>query len=210
MRNAVAALLGAVLLLPSAAVAQERALTLPEALDIARARAAGVIAASGRVEEARARLLPAGRRLRENPVVELGGGRRQAEETFTDYEIALSQGFEPAARRGARAAGARAAVEAAEAGLEDVRRVYLGEVAAGYFRAVAARERVRLASAAVGLTGDLLKTIERRHEMGEIKAIDLNRSRIAAARARSEQGAAEGERLGADGELRALLGLDPG
>lgn len=215
MRSALAALLGAVLmvpslLFPSPSAAQESPLTLQEALGLARARAARVIAATGRVEEARARLFPAARRFRDNPVVELGGGRRQAGKTFTDYEMAVSQGFEPAARRRARIAGAQAAVEAAEAGLEDTRRVYLGEAVAAFFRTVAAQERSRLAAATVGLTGDLLKTIERRHEMGEITALDLNRARIAAARAQAEHSAAEGERLGGAGDLRALLGLDPG
>jgi outer membrane protein, heavy metal efflux system len=215
MKPVFAALLGAVLIVPSVSFpsllhAQESPLTLQDALSIARARAAQVLAATGRVEEARARLFPAGRRFRDNPVVELGGGRRQAERTFTDYELAVSQGFEPGARRRARVAGAQAAVEAAEAGLEDTRRVYLGEAVSAFFRTVAAQERSRLSAETVRLTADLLKTIERRYEMGEITALDLNRARIAAARAQAEQSAAEGERLGRTGDLRALLGLDPG
>ena len=215
MRPVFAALLGAVLivpsvLFPSVSFAQESPLTLQDALGIARARAAQVIAATGRVVEARARLFPAARRFRDNPVVEIGGGRRQADKTFTDYELAVSQGFEPSARRRARVAGAQAAVEAAEAELEDMRRVYLGEAVAAFFRTVAALERSRLSAESVRLTGDLLKTIERRYEMGEITALDLNRARIAAARAQAEQSAAEGERLGLAGDLRALLGLDPG
>jgi len=210
MKPVFAALLGAALVVPSVLFAQEGPLTLQEALGIARARAAQVLAATGRVEEARARLFPAAQRFRDNPVVEIGGGRRQAEKTFTDYELAVSQGFEPAARRRARVAGAQAAVEAAEAGLEDTRRLYLGEAVAAFFRTVAAQERSRLSAETVSLTGDLLKTIERRYEMGEITALDLNRARIAAARAQAEQSAAEGERLGRAGDLRALLGLDPG
>ncbi len=210
MRHVLAASLGAALLLPGPARPQERSLSLQEALELARTRAAAVIAATGRVEEARARLFPAARRLRENPVVEVEGGRRRAEETFTDYAVALSQGFEPASRRRARLAGAEAAVEIARAELDDTRRLYLGEVARAFFRAAAAVERLRIARLAAEVGDDLLATIERRAEMGETTALELNRARTAAARARAEREAAEAERLGAGGALRALLGLEPG
>ncbi len=207
MKHVLAVCAAAFLLVPGA-VAQGRPLPLAEALDIARARAARVIAAVGRVEEARARLLPASRRLRENPVVEWGGGRRQAEKTFTDYEVAVSQGFEPAAHRRARVAGAEATLEVAQAELDETRRVYLGEVAAAFLQAVAAGERLVLAAQEGELAGRLLATTERRYELGEATALDLNRARIAAARARAGQRVAEGDRLGALGELRAFLGLD--
>jgi cobalt-zinc-cadmium efflux system outer membrane protein len=183
-------------------------LTLEEALDLARARAARVIAAAGRVEEARARLAPASRRLRENPVLELSGGHRKAEESFTDYGVSASQGFEPSALRRARIAGAEAAVDMARAELEDTRRLYLGEVAAAFARALAAEERLRISSEARRLADDLLATIERRFRMGEATALAINRARTAAARARAGQGAAEGERLGTVGGLRALLGME--
>ncbi len=192
------------------ASAQESPLTLPDALGRARDRAAVVIQAAGRVDEARSRLLPAGRRFRENPAVELGAGRRQADTAYTDFEVAVSQAFEPAARRRMRLAGAGAAVATAEAELADVRRLYLGEVAAAFERTLAAQERLRLATQAETLATDLLTTAERRSEMGELTALELNRVRTAAARARAERSAAEGERLGAGGALRALLGMETG
>ncbi|HVF61520.1 MAG TPA: TolC family protein [Thermoanaerobaculia bacterium] len=208
MRHVLAASLGAALLLPGPARPQERSLSLQEALELARTRAAAVIAATGRVEEARARLFPAARRLRENPVVEVEGGRRRAEETFTDYAVALSQGFEPASRRRARIAGAEAAVETARAELDDTRRLYLGEVARAFFHAAAAVERLRIARLAAEVGDDLLATIERRAEMGETTALELNRARTSAARARAEREAAAADRLAAGG-LGALLGLGP-
>lgn len=210
MRSALTAWLGAALLFPALALPQEAPLSLPDALGLAGERAAAVIAATGRVEEARAHLLPAARRFRENPVVELTGGRRQAGETYADLEVAVSQGFEPASRRRARAAGAGATLEVAQAELADVRRVYLGEVNAAFQRTLAAQERLRLAARAEGLAGDLLATAERRYQMGETTALELNRVRIAAARMRAERSAAEGERLAAGGGLRALLGMEPG
>ncbi|MEO6196305.1 MAG: TolC family protein [Thermoanaerobaculia bacterium] len=210
MRSTVTAWFGVALLFPGISLSQRIPLSLPDALGLARERAAAVVAATGRVEEARARLLPAARRFRENPVVELTGGRRQAGETYTDLEVAVSQGFEPAARRRARAAGAGAALEVAEAELADVRRVYLGEVSAAFQRTLAAQERLRLGAQAEKLAGGLLATAERRYQMGETTALELNRVRIAAARVRAERSAAEGERLAAGGGLRALLGMGPG
>jgi outer membrane protein, heavy metal efflux system len=207
MRQAAVASLAAALVFPGLCLAQSGSLTMSEALRLARERAATVLEAGGRVEEARARLMPASLRWRENPVVEVTGGRRHDMRSFFDYEVSVSQAFEPEVRRRARIAGAEAALAAAEAELGEVRRVYLGEVAAAFQRALVAQERLRLTEEASRISGELLATIERRYGMGEITALELNRARTAAARARAEMGAAEGERIGASGELRALLGL---
>ena len=133
------------LLLPLAANSQERqgsALSLDEALARARAAGASVALAEGRVEEARARRARAGRWLRDQPVVEaVAGPRRRDGERSTDLEIGLAQDVEPAARRQARLAGAEAAVARAESELAEARRLLLGEVAAAFVRALAARER---------------------------------------------------------------------
>ncbi|MEA2605029.1 MAG: outer membrane protein heavy metal efflux system [Acidobacteriota bacterium] len=210
MRQAAAASLAAVLLFPGLCLSQStqpESLTISDALRLARERAATILEAGGRVEEARARLLPAALRWRENPVLEVGGGRRHDVGSFFDYEVSVSQAFEPEIRRRARIAGAEAALAAAEAELGEVRRIYLSEVAAAFQRALAAQERLLLTAEASRLSGELLATIERRYGMGEITALELNRARTAAARARAELRAAEGEGIGASGELRALLGL---
>ena len=207
MRRIGAAWLAAACVFPCLCLGQTEPLSLPDALRLARERAATVLEAGGRVEEARARLMPAALRWRENPVVEVVGGRRHDVESFFDYEVSVSQALEPEARRRARIAGAEASVAAAEAELGQVRRIYLGEVAATFQRALVAQERLRLTAEASRLSGELLATIERRYGMGEITALELNRARTAAARARAEMGAAEGEEIGAAGELRALLGL---
>jgi outer membrane protein, heavy metal efflux system len=196
--------------LASCCLAQEQALTFDRALELARARATRVAAETGRAEEMRALLGPAARRLREDPVVELETGRRRADRSFADFEVVASQGLEPEALRRARLASAEAALATAESELADARRLYLGEVAATFLRALAAQERLRSSEEAAQLARDLLATVERRYRMGELTALDLNRARTAAARALAEREAAEGERLGASGELRALLGLAPG
>jgi outer membrane protein, heavy metal efflux system len=210
MRHVGAASLAVALVFPGLCLGQSESLTMSEALRLARERAATVLEAGGRVEEARARLLPASLRWRENPVVEVGGGRRHDVRSFFDYEVSVSQAFEPEIRRRARIAGAEAGLAAAEAELGEVRRIYLGEIAAAFQRTLAAQERLRLTAEASRLSAELLATIERRYGMGEITALELNRARTAAARTRAELSAAEGEGIGASGDLRALLGLPAG
>ncbi len=209
MRHVLAASVGAALLLPGGAAAQGRTPGLDEALELARARAARVLAAAGSLEEARARLLDAGRRLREDPVVELGAGRRRAEADFDDYQVEVSQGLEPAGRRRARVAAAGASLEVASAELDDARRLYLGEVATAFFRAAAAAERREITAAAARLAEELRRTLERRLEMGEATALAANRARTAAAHARAEAENAAAEDAAAGGALGALLGLVP-
>jgi cobalt-zinc-cadmium efflux system outer membrane protein len=210
MGQAAAAAFAALLAFPVFSWAPPTPLTLAEALRLARERASTILEAGSRVEEARARLVPASLRWRENPVLEVGGGRRHDVRSFFDYSVSVSQAIEPEARRLARGAGAEAALAAAEAELKDMRRIYLGEVATSFERALAAQERLRLTAEASQLSQDLLMTIERRYSLGEITALDLNRARIAAARARAERSAADGERTNASGELRAMLGLPAG
>lgn len=191
-------------------VGQERALTLDEALSLARERGASVLRAAGRVEEARAREAQAGRRFQENPVVEMNGGYRRAEEDFVDFEAAVSQGLDPSRRRSARVAGARAAVDRAESEVEEARRLLLRDVRAAFVRSLAAHERIALLARSRQTADELLASTERRSEAGEATDLELNRARTVAARARSEQGAAEAEATALQAELKALLGLAPG
>lgn len=211
MRHRFAWPLAALLLLPAAGAAQERVLTLEEALSLARQRGVSAILARGRVEEARIRGLRAGRRFQENPVVEIGGGPRRAEEDdFFDYEVGVSQGFEPGARRTARVAGAEAAVERTQAELAEAERQLLREAGEAFLRAVAAEDRRAFLAHSRQAAEGLLAGTERRYEAGEATAIELNRSRIAAAAARAEERAAEAMRAAALAGLQALLGIPPG
>src|SRR3954469_25460722 len=105
-----------------------RVLTLEEAMALARERGRTVILARGRIEEARARQAQAGRRFQENPVLEGDGGYRRGDEGFFDFAAVVTQGLYARGRRSARVAGARAAVDRAEAELAEARRLLLREV----------------------------------------------------------------------------------
>src|SRR5687767_10965982 len=124
--------------------AQERVLTIDEALAIAREQAPGIMLARGRIEEARARQTQAGRRFQENPALEVNGGYRRAEDDHLDFEAAISQGLYGRERRAANIAGAQAALERAEAELDEARRVLLREVWTTFVRASVAGDRVAL------------------------------------------------------------------
>jgi outer membrane protein, heavy metal efflux system len=189
---------------------QERALTIDEALALAREQAASVVLAKGRIEEARARQAQAGRRFQENPALEVNGGYRRAEDDHLDFEAALSQGLYDRNRRAARVAGAQAAVERAEAELDDARRLLLRDVWTTFFRGLNAMDRVELLTRVRQAADELLGATERRYKAGEGTALELNRARVAAASARAEQSGAQAEASSVLAELKALLGLPPG
>jgi outer membrane protein, heavy metal efflux system len=189
---------------------QERVLTIDEALALARERAAEVALARGRVEEARARQAQAGRRFQENPELEVNGGYRRAGDGFFDFEAAVRQDLYAGSRRDARLAGTRAALDRAEAGLAEARRLLLRDAWTAFTRAVTANDRVALVARSRQAADELLAATGRRYEAGEATALELNRARVAAASARAEQGTAEAEGSAALGELKALLGLPPG
>lgn len=185
-------------------------MTIDEALALARERAASSVLAQGRIEEARARQAQAGRRFQENPTAEINGGYRRAEEDFLDFEAAVTQDLDAGRKRAARLAAAQAGLDRAEADRAEALRVLLRDVWTTFGRALAAGERASFLTRSRQAADELLATTERQFEAGEATALELNRSRVAAASARAEQGAAEAEGHAALAELKALLGLRPG
>lgn len=187
-----------------------RVLTFDEALSLARERGADVALAQGRVEEARARQARAGRRFQENPALEVNGGYRRAEDGFFDFEAAVSQDLDDGRRRDARLAGTKAALDRAEAELEEARRRLVRDVGTAFLRVVGARDRAALLARSREAADGLRAAFERRYEAGEATALELNRARTAAASARAEQSGAEAEESAALAELQGLLGLPAG
>lgn len=185
-------------------------MTLDEALALARERGAEVVLARGRVEEARARQARAGRRFQENPVLEVDGGYRRAEEDFLDFEAAVSQGLYGGRRRAARFAGAEAALDRAQAEMDDARRLLLRDVRAAFVRALGSGDRAALLARSRQAADQLLAATERRYEAGEATALEINRARTTAASARAAEAAAAAETGDALAELKGLLGLPAG
>jgi outer membrane protein, heavy metal efflux system len=195
------------------ATAQQGTWTLEEALARARETGADVALARGRLEEARVREARAGRRFQENPVLELDAGHRRAhsgDRDFFDFDAAVTQNLEAGGLRAARRAGAQAAVERAQAELDEAGRRLAGQVAAAFLRALEARDRAALLARSRQAADELLAATERRYQAGEATALEFNRSRATAAGARAAESAALAAGREASGELEALLGLPPG
>lgn len=198
----------AFLLLPAPTLAQVNSLTLPQALEIARRRAPTILAARDRIEEARGRLLGAKVLLRENPVLNFSAGpRRLPESTVTDFEIGASQSFELGGRRRSRITSAQADVERESASSDNTTRELLRDVAVAFWRTVAAADRLRLATSADANAADLMRSTQRRHELGDIAILDVNIARNAAAKTRLELRSAEADQAAALGDLRIFLGI---
>jgi cobalt-zinc-cadmium efflux system outer membrane protein len=198
-------LVAAACLGPRAAAGQDGVLTLESALERARTHSLPVVSARHKVEEARARLRGA-RALRDNPVVEGALGLRDDEQP-NDYALGLSQTLELGGRRGARTRAAQAALEREAALASDTGTRTLREVAFVFLRALAARERLRLARSAEADAESVQRIAERRHAVGDVARLDVNLAVGALARARSAAAAAAATEALALGELRVLLAL---
>lgn len=186
-------------------------LTLPEVLALARERAPRIINARLAIDETRARLIGATRRVQSNPEVSAGlGNRREAEGPSTDIEIGLSQQFEPGARRSARIAGADAAIAATTAEADEVTRLALRASATAYYHVLHADARLGLLASAQELASGVYAVADRRFEAGDIAVLDVNIARASLARVRAERRAAEAERAAAIGALKHLLALEGG
>ncbi len=191
-----------------AAAGQEVVLTLESALERARTHSLAVVSARHKVEEARARLRGA-RAIRDNPVVGGAVGWREDDQP-NDYELGLSQTLELGGRRGARTRAAQAALDQELALASDTATRTQREVAFAFLRALAARERLKLARAAEADAESTQRIAERRHAAGDVARLDLNLAAGSLARARSAAAAAAATQALALGELRVLLALPAG
>jgi cobalt-zinc-cadmium efflux system outer membrane protein len=203
-----AALGTAVLLFASpVATTADEVLTLESVVASARTHAPAILSARARIEEARARVRGASL-LRDNPTVDGAIGRRD-DDLPANLDAGLSQTFELGGKRGARVAGARAALAREVALSDDTARRVVRQVAVVFFSAVEATERLRLARATEANAAEIARIAQRRHEQGDIAVLEVNVAESALARARAEGHAADAARASAVGDLRVLLGLDP-
>lgn len=187
----------------------QQALTLDEALARARLRGPQIVAAQDRIAEARGRLVGASVLLQENPVLEGAVGPRflPNDGHTTDYDLALSQSFELGGRRSARIAGAQAGVNRETAASRDVARLLLRDVGVSFSRALAAKERLRIAEASGKIAEELSQSMKRRYDAGDVPILDVNLARNSAARARAETQSAKAAYASAIGDLKIFLGM---
>jgi cobalt-zinc-cadmium efflux system outer membrane protein len=197
----------AICLWPNPAHAENFEIDLERALSLARERAPALAAARARIAEAQGRLAGASIAMRENPALEALVGKDLASGGRPVVEATLWQPIELGGGRSARISAARAAIDRERAGVEISRRALLREVAIAYFRALHARERVRIAEGVQVLARAALEVADRRQKAGEAGTLDGVVARAALGRARAESRAAAADLARATGELEMLLGL---
>jgi len=196
----------ALILLVAGSGAAQEALTLEQALSLARERAPAVLFARARIEEARGRLSAAS--AIRNPEVEAAaGGAISGEPRSAKVDAGFLQDVELGGRRSSRIDVARAEMTSSIAEADDVLRRAQREVAAAFFRGLQAQERLALLAGAERIAEDTLEAARRRHESGDVALLDVNVARAAAARARSDVHGARSQLAASLAELRVLLGF---
>jgi cobalt-zinc-cadmium efflux system outer membrane protein len=80
--------------------------------------------------------------------------------------------------------------------------------ASAYYRAVHAKERIKLLNVTYELASSVYSAADRRFKAGDIAVLDVNIARASLARVRAEREGAEASKSIALGELRQLLGLE--
>lgn len=187
-------------------VEAQTVLTLESTIARARDQAGPVTVARARIGEAEADLIDVSARFRDNPVIEGGVGPRMGTGSrSTDVELSASQQFETGGQRQARIATAQASIDRSRAEVQQAARTAVFEAAVAFLDGVAATERLQIAEDADRVSRDLLNATERRFALGDIAAIDLNLTRINAAKASATLVSARADLTSAVGELRRLL-----
>ena len=187
---------------------QSNAISLRQALDLARARAPLILSARARIEEARGRLAGAVVRFRDNPLVEFDAGPRFTNQgRIVDLNVGVSQNFELGGRRTARIAGAQAGIAEETAKSEDATRHLLRDVANAFLRCLWAQERLALLKSSEQLATDLLQASQKRYDSGDIPILQLNLAKTSAIRANSEMRNATADLVESLGNLRVFLGM---
>jgi cobalt-zinc-cadmium efflux system outer membrane protein len=181
-------------------------LTYPQALAMARERAPRVAIARARIEEARGRIVGARTRFRDNPVVDVAAGPRRLETgTVADYEVGISQVFEPGGRRSARIDAAEASLARETATSDASIRHIVRDVAISFVQALQAQMRLDAVRSAEAVAKNALEVADRRYRAGDIAVLDINIARASLARATAQIRSAEADHASASGELKALL-----
>jgi cobalt-zinc-cadmium efflux system outer membrane protein len=197
-------------LVPSVAGAQPSPvrLTLDAVLASVRVQSPDVLIANARIDEARARLVGARARFRQNPTVDFSAGpRRSGGATSADLDIGFTQSFETGGQRAARVRAAEASITMEAATAADVRRQALQTAALAFIDLAYAEQRLRLLRTAEEIASETLRIATQRFDAGDIARLDVNLATSARARAQSARIGAETDARLASARLVRAAGL---
>jgi cobalt-zinc-cadmium efflux system outer membrane protein len=194
MRNRFVALaIASAAFVPGSARAEDIVLDYSTTIRIAAERAPAVVAARGRIGEARGRR--AGARVRPDPELEVAAGARSIDGDRTiELDASLWQELELGGRRGARIGVADAELAAAEAHADDAARLAIRDAGLAYVGVLAAELRVQLAADVEAVAATIAQATDRRLARGDVLELDAGLARSALGRARAAVRAAEADR----------------
>ncbi len=192
------------------ALAQPRTLSLEEAVRLAQENNPDVRSLTGDVDAARARLRGASLLLQNNPSVSAAAGPRSSDAGKSrDSSVQIVQPVEIAGQRGARIAASEGALDATQARLQALRSEVTARVRESFGRALAAEQKLALASETRVITQQGVSAAEERFRAGAAALLEVNTARVELGRASRGRAEAERSRAEAIGSLRLLVGLDP-
>lgn len=184
------------------------ALTLQEALDLARGQNPELMAAREELEVARGRLVTAEFANRFNPWIRGRGFNRDFAEggSGQQMQILLSQEVEVAGQRGLRIEAAKRSLKQVEAAVEDRERLLTGAVKRAFYRALYQQERLRLLRTIETFNRRIRNAARERFRAGASPVMEANLAEIRYGQARKETLTAEARYQGALYDLRRALG----
>ena len=121
--------------------------------------------------------------------------------------VGLTQPFELGGKRGARVELAERGQEVAALSVEEQRNALRGDVIAGFYSALRAQERERLAQQSVALAERGVKAAQGRVHAGKAPPLEANRAQVQLAEVKLEQERAARDRADAYQNLAVLMGL---
>lgn len=125
------------------------------------------------------------------------------------YEVSLTQEIEWAGQRGVRSSAADLGVTRATAVARDAARQTAGAAGIAFYRTAAAQARLRLAEQALSLAERLIAAVRIQLREGEISALEANLAEMESGRARARVLTARRELIGAELDLKELMGVSP-
>lgn len=192
---------------PRPTAVRELRVTLDNAPTLARARNPALAAARLRIEEARGRLQQSGRLA--NPEVELGYQQNVRSQENTVGAL-LFQRFPVTSRLRLERAVTRAQLAAAVAEVQNEQRKLAAEVRGAVVRLLALREQRALREQQLANSRELAGLLRQRAAAGETSSLDADLVELETRGIEAERLALDVERATRLGELRPLLGVEPG
>ena len=188
--------------------AEERAVTLPEIMAIARENNGDVKALREEAGIGEAGKIKAG--LYPNPVLDLEGsiGAPTGSTSENRASIGVSQEFLIGGKRGKRLAVAESELMRFGSRIKNAERLLLLEVKTGFYDLLLAENRVELAHKFRELNNQLLQITKELLAAGDIAELDVNLARVETARSEGRKIEAEREVVPSRQRLLALMGVN--